>query len=101
MYRRYTLSIRCARCCESFQEENELEIHHRQPHSCELKQQEREEGINKEQEKIMRRRQKSTLSEEAKWKELFKIIFPDDDEDMMPSPCQYPLLSIMYSPNIF
>jgi len=44
------------------------------------------ETISKEQEKKLRCRKKSTLSEEQKWKEMFCVIFPDHDEELIPSP---------------
>jgi hypothetical protein len=62
--------------------------HQRQVSSCELNQSEPAEGLDKEQEKKLKSKKKSSLSEEEKWREIYKILFPHDDEEAMPSPCE-------------
>jgi len=47
------------------------------------------EGFDKDQERLLKSRKKSTLTEEEKWKEMFRILFPNDEEDLIPSPCKY------------
>jgi hypothetical protein len=47
------------------------------------------EGFDKQQEKKLKSRKRSTLSEEEKWRETFRILFPDDEEENIPSPCEY------------
>jgi hypothetical protein len=68
---------------------SELSAHLRQDQICPLIHGEVLDGVDKEQEKKLRSRKKSTLSEEEKWREMFRVIFPDHDEDLMPSPCIY------------
>jgi hypothetical protein len=45
-------------------------------------------GFSKAQEDLLRRRARSTKSENEKWNEIYRILFPNDDEEKMPSPCQ-------------
>jgi hypothetical protein len=44
------------------------------------------EGFDKVQEAQLRSRKKLVGAEEQRWKELFLIMFSDDDEDTIPSP---------------
>jgi len=44
------------------------------------------EGYTKDQEKALRKRTKGVSSEEEKWREAYRILFPDDPEDSIPSP---------------
>jgi hypothetical protein len=68
----------------------ELIDHSRSLTACELTVLDLVDGFDKGQEKKMRSRKKSSAVTEAeKWIEIYKILFPDDDEDLMPSPCQY------------
>jgi hypothetical protein len=47
------------------------------------------EGINKDQEKQIRIKTRApTMPEEVKWNKIYKVIFPDDDESNIPSPCE-------------
>ncbi|OCL09848.1 hypothetical protein AOQ84DRAFT_353818 [Glonium stellatum] len=50
------------------------------------------QGFDKEQEKKRRRRKKSTRSqtEEGKWKEMYRTLFPNDNEATILSPCKRP-----------
>ncbi len=47
------------------------------------------EGIDGAQEKLLRSRKKShkEWSEADKWRDAYRILFPDDDLAKMPSPC--------------
>ena len=66
----------------------ELSNHLRQTRACEIKEGPLFSGFNKEQERQLRSRRKTGLDEPGKWKEVYKILFPDDDEALMPSPCE-------------
>jgi hypothetical protein len=46
------------------------------------------DGISKAQEEKLRRKKKSTETEEKLWKAMYCILFPDDDEDTITSPCK-------------
>jgi len=58
----------------------------RQPESCIIQRAEAVEGMDKVQEAQLRSRKKFAGTEEQRWKEMFLILFPDDDEDTIPSP---------------
>jgi hypothetical protein len=49
------------------------------------------EGFDKTQEEKLRSRKREVtkLSEIEKWKMVYKILFPDDEEAAMPSPCKF------------
>ena len=48
------------------------------------------EGFTKDQEKRLRSRKKAQAdtTDEDKWREIYTILFPDDDEQSIPSPCK-------------
>lgn len=98
MYRRHSALIRCARCGDVFEEDSALQDHYRLPERCEIQVGGLEpEGLTKEQEKALRKRKK-LVSEEEKWRDMYRIIFPatgGDDRDIndeIPSPCQFLVL---------
>ncbi|KAK4445174.1 hypothetical protein QBC34DRAFT_166066 [Podospora aff. communis PSN243] len=86
IYRTHALPTRCARCGEEFQNEADLTAHQRRPQGCEVREVEQAEGCTKDQEKALRKRTKGLESEEEKWKEMYRILFPDDPEDAIPTP---------------
>ncbi len=70
-----------------FKTEAELTGHLRLAQSCEVQLAELPEGYNKEQEKLLRRRKRVDCSEEDRWREMYMVLFPDDDRGMIPTPC--------------
>jgi hypothetical protein len=45
-------------------------------------------GVSKEQEKHLRSRKRPAGQTEVdRWKDMYRILFPDDREDSIPSPC--------------
>ncbi|KIW09128.1 hypothetical protein, variant 1 [Verruconis gallopava] len=87
IYRKHALPIHCRRCNAIFDTETSLTVHSKQEISClptvgiEL------EGFDKNQEKMLKAKKKLPhLSEAEKWIEIFKILFPHDDPDQIPSP---------------
>lgn len=50
-----------------------------------------QEGFTKEQEKRLRSRKKThaDMTDEDKWREIYTILFPDDDPSAIPSPCKW------------
>jgi hypothetical protein len=48
---------------------------------------EQEEYCTKDQEKDLRKRTKGLGCEEDKWREAYRILFPEDPEDAIPTPC--------------
>jgi hypothetical protein len=98
LHRRHALPIRCERCCVTFRTDLELSSHLRQPQACEVREGPLLCGFNKEQERQLRSRRKTGLDEAGKWKEVYKILFPDDDEALMPSPCGFSFDSLEREP---
>lgn len=62
--------------------------HQRQKEVCDIVTADEIEGFDKDQEKKLRNRKRSTLNEVEKWKETYRILFPADTEDLIPSPCK-------------
>ncbi|KAH8897567.1 hypothetical protein GQ53DRAFT_759818 [Thozetella sp. PMI_491] len=58
---------------------------------CSVQSAELPEGYNKEQEKTLRKRKKIDCSEEQRWRDMYMVLFPDDGEDMIPTPCKLSL----------
>lgn len=50
------------------------------------------EGFDKAQERKLKskKRNAGVQTEEEKWKGVYRILFPDDAEEDMPSPCKKP-----------
>jgi hypothetical protein len=70
-----------------------------QAQRCEIKERVPGEGFNKEQEKQLKRRKKSTqLTEVEKWAAIYLILYPDTLPNDMPSPCK--LLEPQLKPKI-
>ena len=90
LYRSHALPIFCPRCYEHFKDEAMLHDHQRATNPCTRRPEMTIEGFNKLQEKKLRSRKKphSALSEEDKWKDMYRILFPGDNETCMPSPCK-------------
>ena len=84
------MPIRCTRCYTTFPTETALEGHSRQVEPCQIRPGlDRPEGFNKDQEKRLKnRRGVAGKSEEEKWIAIFRILFPDDLENTIPSPCK-------------
>jgi hypothetical protein len=68
-----------------------LRDHQRSIQPCEVREEEPIEGFDKDQEKKLKSRKRSCpeQSEEDKWREVFRILFPDDEPSIMPSPCEF------------
>ena len=87
---------RCERCQEVFRKSDDLKIHQRQVVPCELrekapdKEHDWSQGFDEDQASKLktriRKRQLGETSDEQKWGEWYKILFPKDDE--IPSPCK-------------
>ena len=89
LYRRHLLPIQCHRCCSTFANEPTLREHQRDPRGCEVKEHVPLEGFDKDQERKLKSKKRSLvyMSEEDKWKGVYRVLFPDDNEADMPSPC--------------
>ncbi|KAI5456709.1 hypothetical protein BGZ63DRAFT_457996 [Mariannaea sp. PMI_226] len=85
IYRCHMLPIHCPRCGMVFSSESLLKTHQRLPEGCAVQLVNFPEGIDKEQEVLLRKRKKKG-TEEEKWFDVYRILFPDEDGDLIPSP---------------
>ncbi|KAL8365206.1 hypothetical protein RB595_004149 [Gaeumannomyces hyphopodioides] len=93
LYRKHALPrYSCPRCCERFEAEDELSTHARAPEPCEVREPELHDGFTQAQEKRLRSRKKDRaagaedLTEAQKWRQMYRILFPDVREEEIPSP---------------
>jgi len=83
VYRRHSLKNFCPRCFEHFDNPELLKQHQRADDPCPVREQ-TFPTITDDQEKVLRTRAKPNCSEEAKWEEMYRTIFPEDEK--IPSP---------------
>ncbi|KAK4119403.1 hypothetical protein N657DRAFT_259737 [Parathielavia appendiculata] len=89
LYRRHALPVQCPRCWDVFKSDAPLQSHLQQDPPCAIQGNRLlQEGFTKDQEKKLRSRKKShaDMTDEDKWFEIYKILFPDDDPSAIPSP---------------
>jgi hypothetical protein len=88
LYRRHRVPIQCKRCWAKFKSQSELEEHYDVDDICEKKPGRTSEGVTNDIEKQLCSRKKlgPGQSEEDRWKEIYKLLFPDE---ITPSPCEY------------
>ncbi|KAF4448882.1 hypothetical protein F53441_7770 [Fusarium austroafricanum] len=90
LYRRHMLpKFRCNRCRQGFKSAYNLNEHQRADTICPRRSEEPEEGIDEEQERLLRVRKRKNgksryIGEAEKWAGMYKILFPHDDP--IPSP---------------
>lgn len=97
LYRKHIrpLVIRCPRCYGSFDTEALLRSHARAAERCpEREEPAGDDGIDQEQERMLRSKKRlgRETSEEARWRQVFRICFPDVADEDIPSPCKSGLL---------
>ncbi|KAF2495305.1 hypothetical protein BU16DRAFT_386157 [Lophium mytilinum] len=92
LYRRHASPIHCPRCYQHFEHTMELKDHQRASEGCDVRTKTAIEGFDKEQETRLRSKKRSAVSrsEEDKWREVYIILFPDEDESNIPTPCKHP-----------
>ncbi|KAK1752041.1 hypothetical protein QBC47DRAFT_306505 [Echria macrotheca] len=89
LYRRHALPTQCPRCWQLFKVEDSLSAHLQQNPPCVTRENSTPfEGFTKDQEKKLRSRKKAQAdtTDEDKWREIYTILFPDDDPASFPSP---------------
>ncbi|KAK4096042.1 hypothetical protein N658DRAFT_64785 [Parathielavia hyrcaniae] len=89
LYRRHALPIQCPRCWGVFKTDGQLQTHLQQDPPCAVQGNRMlQEGFTKDQEKRLRSRKKThaDMTDDDKWAEIYKILFPDDDPSALPSP---------------
>ncbi|KAK7740780.1 hypothetical protein SLS53_005248 [Cytospora paraplurivora] len=91
LYRRHRLPIHCLRCHDVFLSDADLEKHYQSQTPCQLRAGVKTlEGITSSQEKQLRSRKRSDKTEEDKWRDVYRICFPlQEDEDPTPIPSPY------------
>lgn len=47
-----------------------------------------DEGLDQNQERWLRMKRRLPGAEEDRWKEIYRIVFPADSEELVPSPCK-------------
>lgn len=89
IYRSHKAPIYCKRCFRIVKTEKELDAHLRQDPACEVVSPSREmPGIDNEtKERLKSRRGIQNISEEEKWKHMYKVLFPRTED--IPSPCKF------------
>ena len=92
LYRNHALPIQCPRCCQTFSDEEDCIQHQKALRGCERKEGAPLEGVSKAQEAKLRSKKRSisSLPDEAKWKVIYKILFPQVADDQIPSACKDP-----------
>lgn len=88
LYRRHMLPIHCYRCREVFPSDKLLQLHSRSDARCAVRDDAalELEGIDASQERQLRSRRRTDKTEEDKWRDVFRICFPADDPDSVPTP---------------
>lgn len=91
LYRRHMLPIHCYRCREVFPSDRLLQLHSRSEARCAVRDgatpgAQELEGIDAAQERLLRSRRRTDKSEEDKWRDVFRICFPADAPDSVPTP---------------
>ncbi|KAF2848098.1 hypothetical protein T440DRAFT_176910 [Plenodomus tracheiphilus IPT5] len=88
LYREHTTPIHCRRCCNEFDNEDQLTEHSSSTVTCEVAVATKFEGFDKDQERKLKSRKMMfrAHSEEHKWKIVYLILFPDTGLFELPSP---------------
>jgi hypothetical protein len=91
LYRRHRQQkFRCNRCGATFANEDLLEDHQRLTRPCPLRDKAAAEGFGESQERLLRVRSPKSAgdTEVHRWRQIYKIIFPNVDVKDIPSPCK-------------
>jgi len=85
------MPYQCPRCCREFSSQLLLLEHQRNAIPCPVQDGGPIEGIDAEKERQLRsrKREQQNMTEEDKWRKVYRILFPNDDYSKMPSPCAY------------
>ena len=94
LYRCHTQLIHCPRCNLGLASQQALIRHLSSKDRCEessgVSNQKGNsiEGFDEEQGKKLKKRSQPGQSEDERWIEVYKILFPKDDHSRIPSPCE-------------
>lgn len=96
LYRRHLLPrFKCPRCCQPFDGPDDLHAHQRSDTPCALQMESTVEGITEGQERKLRAQSPNAKTEGQRWIDVYRILFPDDDPSVIPSPCKSFFISRM------
>jgi hypothetical protein len=87
LYRAHAQSIYCPRCYATFDADIDLSKHLRSA-QCNVSEPRPIEGIDRETLKALRKRSPAFRLEEDKWRDAYRLLFPDVDPEDIPSPCK-------------
>ncbi|KAH8900492.1 hypothetical protein GQ53DRAFT_632762, partial [Thozetella sp. PMI_491] len=96
LYRRHLLPLHCDRCFAKFPDDETLRQHRRADVPCSVKPEPSWlQGLDRTKTDMLKRRPKKSeqQTEEEKWITVYKIIFPDVEDALIPSPCKFLLLA--------
>ena len=89
LYRCHQMVRHCRRCWKTFKAQTQLDSHMTVAAAdiCEVQPVRTPEGITPDQEKRLRSRKKTspTQSDEDRWKDIYRLLFPNEE---IPSPCK-------------
>lgn len=98
--RHHAMGLRCSRCRTKFETAEALEQHKRAVGDNEPRARREREGCDLETETLVRNfRPSRGMTEKEKWTQLYKLLFPHENEDSIPSPCKS--LSHLYTCCLF
>jgi hypothetical protein len=86
LYRSHARSIFCNRCNLTFDSDDDLS-RHQLADSCLLSTPQSTDGISRETLKILRKRSPAFRPEKYKWKDTYRLLFPNVSPADIPSPC--------------
>lgn len=100
LHKHHALLPQCPRCWEVFRDEGLRDAHLQIDPPCGKKDNDTLlDGFSKAQEKRLRSRKKAdkNMTGADKWREVYLILFPDDDPEAIPSPCKLPTKNLFIS----
>lgn len=87
----HKLKPKCPRCGKEFKSQTHVDLHLQEFLACLKEDVPRTEGISIEMEyRIKDRTGLSKMTAHEKWLHWYRILFPNDDPLMIPSPCKGP-----------
>lgn len=96
LYRAHAKPILCPRCYTMFDSDNELAVHLRS-NPCLISAPQPIDGIDRETLMGLRKRSPALRLEEDKWRDAYRLLFPDVEGADIPSPCKSkPLPNVLY-----
>lgn len=95
LYRRHYSSFQCPRCKTILKSQSELDEHSEATDICQSRPRTLEDGFNIQTFLLLHSKRKTSRrqTEEERWKEIFKLLFPDEPVPM--APCEFFFLTTM------